>query len=215
MLYENMKPEWQREMDKLGDAILRGMEKEASMTAVDVLTNGHTKDHAPPALEQLTFSTGVTVTIRPLATMTVQTINAAVRKDPKFKQPEPPQQLVDTIDGVSKIANPSDPAYLEALKAWEARFGEEVGARFLKVLALRGVVMDIDAAWVADFRADMDAAGAPVVDLSDAEIYLYHCAAPTPEDMELLQRKALRQAQPTEEAVQAHVDTFRGDIPGA
>lgn len=183
---------------------------------IDVIpSNGHTKTHATPDLERITFSTGVTVAIRPLATMTVQTINVAVRKDPRFAQPKPPRQKVEAIDGPTEVAKPDDPAYLAELATWEARFGEEVGARFLRVLARRGVEMDIDEAWVAAFREDMTEAGAPVDELSDAEIYLYHYAAPTPEDMELLQRKALRQAQPTEEAVQAHVDTFRGDVSGA
>jgi hypothetical protein len=181
---------------------------------VDTLTNGHATK-AIPELEAITFSTGVSVKIRPLATMTVQTINAAVRKDARFVRPEPPRQKVEAIDGATEVANPDDPGYIAALADWQARFAEEVGVRFLKVLALRGVVMDIDGEWVAAFRADMDAAGAPVDDLSDAELYLYHYAAPLPEDMELLQRKALRQAQPTEEAVQAHADSFRGDVPGA
>lgn len=181
---------------------------------MEVISNGHTKTHATPELETITFSTGVTVRVRPLATMTVQLINAAVRKDPAFRRPEPPRQKVETLDGPSEVANPNDPAYVAELAAYEARFGEEVGTRFLKVLARRGVVLDIDEEWVAAFRADMDAAGASVAALSDEEIYLYHYAAPLTEDMELLQRKALRLAQPTEEAVQAHVDSFRGDVSG-
>lgn len=178
---------------------------------VDFISNGHAKAERIPEVERITFSTGVTVTVRPLATMTVQLINAAVRKDKEFRRPDPPLQKVEAIDGVTTVQNTADPAYVAELAAWEQRVSEEVGARFLRVLARRAVEIDVDRAWVAAFRADMEAAGAPV-EGEDVEVYLYHYAAPTTEDMELLQRKALRQSQPTEEAVQAHIDTFRGNV---
>jgi hypothetical protein len=178
---------------------------------IDVISNGHTKEQRTPEVETITFSTGVTVTVRPLATMTVQLINAAVRKDPAFHRPDPPMQKVEAIDGATTVQNAADPAYVAALKEWEQRVAEEVGARFLKVLARRAVEIAVDAAWVAAFRADMDAAGAPI-EGDDAEVYLYHYAAPLAEDMELLQRKALRQSQPTEAAISEHTDTFRGDV---
>lgn len=181
---------------------------------IDVLSNGHAKGEATPEQATVTFSTGVTVTVRPLATMTVQLISAAVRKEASPHKPVPPLQKVEAIDGVTTVQNVNDPAYVAALGEWEQGIAAEVGTRFLKVLARRGVEMDIDPAWVAAFRADMEAAGAPIGELDDAEVYLYHYAAATPEDMEKLQRVALRQSQPTEEAVQAHVDSFRGDVSG-
>jgi hypothetical protein len=177
-------------------------------------TNGRALDRIIPPFEDVTLSTGVVVTIVPLATMTVQTINAAVRNDPAFAQPKPPLQKVETLDGPAEVPNPDDPHYTAALAAWSQRVQEETGMRFMRVLARRGVRMEIDTAWVDQFRADMDAAGAPI-DGSDAEVYLYHYAAPLPEDIELIQRKVLRQSQPTEEAVQAHVDTFPSDVSGA
>lgn len=181
---------------------------------IDVIPgNGHTKAERVPEVETITFSTGIMATIRPLATMTVQLINAAVRKDKDFQKPLPPLQKVEAIDGTTIVPNAADPAYVAALAEWEQRVSEEVGARFLRVLARRAVEISVDQTWVSSFRADMEAAGAPV-EGEDTELYLYHYAAPLPEDMELLQRKALRQSQPTEAAVQEHTDTFRRDVSG-
>lgn len=174
--------------------------------------NGH-EPITETAPQTLTFSTGVTVMVRPLALLTLQAIGAAVRRDPSFQAPEPPIQEVQAIDGMTRVANPDAPSYQAALREHGARVTKEISRRVMRLIARRAVELAVDAAWVATFRDDMAAIGSEV-EGEDTEVYLYHYAAATPDDIAALQMAVLRRSQPTEAAVAEHAATFPGDVQG-
>lgn len=187
------------------------------MTTLDEVTlaNGHARGRVVPPLVELTFSTGVTVQIRPLALLTLQAIGTAARRELSAERPAPPLQDVTDLEGKKiKIANADEPGYLAALAEYDARVQMEIARRTMRVIALRAVEVEVDHEWVAQFRADM-AVVDTAIDGDDKELYLYHYAAPTGEDIANLQRAVLQRSQPTEAAVKEHIDTFPGDVSGA
>lgn len=167
---------------------------------------------AVPAFPSFTFpSSGRTVQVRKISPMTMERIARGVQKD--MPPPQPPVFEVELDGGVkTKETNEADPAYQQALRDYREQFKLETGKRFMRLCASYVLVSDVPTDEVAEYRAAMDAAGAPVDDDDDRWVYLWEMCAAGQQDMQDFQAFVLGLSQATQEAVQAHVDSFRGDL---
>lgn len=186
--------------------------------AVQGHVNGHQKgrDVPPEKLYDFTFEgTGRAVQVRKLSTLIRDEVRRAVRRDPQFpKEPEPP--LVEVDYGAGKIIQPhrGHPVYQELLKEWQAKFSDEVSERLITLVIHRGVVCEVDEQAVAQVRSDMAAAKSPLDDYCDHYVYVaFVCVGPY-NDYQALLKAIFERTMPSDEAVQAHKDSFRGDVRG-
>ena len=155
-------------------------------------------------MEQVTLSTGVTVGIRKVSPFTLD----AVRRH--YPAPKPPLVDVAYGDKTTKEPNESDPDYLAALEQHQLL----VSTKITDAMFQLGLDVDVDAAALAAFREEM-AALEITISGNDKQVYIRHVAIGTKDDMDLISRAITRTTMPTEEAVQEHLDTFSGDVPGA
>ena len=184
-----------------------------------VLQNGQgQRGRITPPLPEHTFEqTGVTIRFRKIGPATQQRLAEQVlREHPK---PEPPVTATELGDE----PNAADPAYLEAVRAWDEQTSVELSQRMLHIAALESDVAIDDAARVeiARRKRSLAYAGAPWADddwLDAAEnerlFYILHVACASREDLEAFGRAVTARSVPTEAAVQRHVATFPGDLPG-
>ncbi len=179
-------------------------------------TNGHQqKGRTVPPLPQFTFKdSGITVQFYRIGPMTRQQISLQVQRD----IPKPPPPIVQTEIGPEE--NEADPDYEKQLRAWEAACTQELNLRLLKIAALN-TVCDVDTAAVARVKRNLAAAKTPWEDdtaLADEDndriCYILHVAIATQEDLEEFGTAILTRSQPTEAAVQAHIDSFPGVTQG-
>lgn len=183
--------------------------------AVEHHANGRQKgrDVPPEKLYPFTFEgTGRTVQIRKISSLIRDEVNRAIRRDPSFpKEPEPPTEEIDYGDRKIAHANRSHPIYLGLMREWRVQFQTEVGERLFNLVVRRAVVCEIDAAAVAQARADMAAVGVALDEYDDQYVYVaFVCVGPQADYQELLDA-VFNRAMPSQEAVQAHKDSFRGD----
>lgn len=177
--------------------------------------NGHLKGRAAPPekLEEFTFEgTGRTVQIRKLSALARDEIRRQVKRLPGFEEPQPPMVEVDY--GTGKIAQPhrGHPVYQELLADWNVRVTQETGERIAAFAIRRGVVCDIDEQAVATIRQDMALLGAPLDEYDDHYVYVaFVCVGPQADYNELL-NAVFNRSIPSPEAVQAHKDSFRGNV---
>lgn len=181
--------------------------------------NGHLqkgRDVPPEKLHPFTFEgTGRTVQIRKLSALIRDEVHRAVRRDASFpKEPEPPIQEVDYGEGKIKRPNRQHSVFLEMQREWQAKFLEEVSERLVTLIIRRAVVCEIDAQAVAQARADMAAIDVPLDEYDDHYVYVaFVCVGPRADYNDLL-RVVFERSMPSEEVVQAHIDSFRGPVPG-
>lgn len=160
--------------------------------------------NVPKTGQPLTLSTGVTVYVRKVSPYTR---NAVARSVPK---PQPPMIDVD-YDGTTRSEpNEDDLGYLRQLKKWQ----EEVNLRAGDVMLRLGVQVDIDHDALAAVREVLEASGVPV-DADDHLAYIKHVAVGCDDDMTAMGHIIASTSQPTEEAVQDHLDTFPDRVPGS
>jgi len=175
-------------------------------------TNGRA---APPEkLESFTFQdTGRTVQIRKVSTLIRAEVElAVVAANP---EPEPPMTEVDYGDGTIRTPNPASPTYQQLMRAWEARITAEQSERLKKIALTRGVVVDaIDTEAVAQARQDLAAIGVDTSQYDDRYVYLAFVCIGSEDDWTDLLKAVFQRAAPSEAAIQAHIDTFRGDVRG-
>ena len=181
-------------------------------------TNGHHqgRDVPPEKLYPFTFEgTGRTVQIRKLSALIRDEVRRAIRRDPTFpKEPEPPLQEVDYGEGKVKRPNRQHAVYLAMQKEWQARLSEELSERLVTLVINRAVVCEVDEAAVTQARADMGAVGVSLDEYDDHYVYVaFVCIGPMHDYNELL-RAVFERSMPSEEAVQAHIDSFRGAVSG-
>lgn len=164
-------------------------------------------------LTPFTFAgTGRTVQIRKLSALIRDEIRRAVTADPAYAKPEPPMVDVDYGNGVLQQANFGHPVYVQRLQDWNTRVANEVGERLTNLVVRRAIVADIDATAVAAMRDDMSAIGATLDAYTDHEVYVrFVCVGPM-EDWKDCLAAVFQRSAPTEEAVQAHIDSFRADV---
>lgn len=186
------------------------------MSVLTERINGHQKGRAvpPEKLYDFTFEgTGRTVQIRKLSALVRDEVRRQVKKSPGYAEPEPPMVEVDYGDD-KKIRQPNraHPVYQELLREWNARVAQEAGDRIVDLIIRRAVVCDVDTAAVAALRADMAAIGTPIDEYDDHYVYVaFVCVGPYADYTDLL-KAVFERSTPTQEAVQAHLDSFRSAV---
>lgn len=177
-----------------------------------------TRGRAVPALPEHTFKdSGITIKYRKVGPMTNQRLAQAVRKE----MPPPAVPTVETELGTEE--NPADPAYERAYKEWEQRAAVELNERMMRYAALECDIPIDDRirAEVARVRRHLKIAKAPFEDdpeldqdENDRICYVLHVACASSEDLREFGEAVRERSVPTEEAVQRHIATFPGDVPG-
>lgn len=186
------------------------------------------KGRSVPPLPTFTFSTGVDVQVRKVGLTTQQAIIAALREAWSAAgkgEPQPPVERVnygtDEEPDYKEEPNDADPAYVAALATWSNDFYVEVQRRILTLAALEAE-FTVDRPAVDRLRRHLARVGVTLEDdpeLDDDENakvhYFFHIAAAVQEELNAFYTALHRRSEPTEEAVQAHIATFPGDVAGA
>lgn len=181
-------------------------------------TNG-TRGRAVPALPEHTFrDSGITIRFRKIGPMTQQRMAQAIRQE--LDKPRVPVAHTE----LGPEPNPADPAYQAAVEEWEQQCATELNNRLMRLAALESEIEigEREQAEIARKRRYLKSVGMPFEDSPDLEreendrvLYILHIACATPDDLKEFGRAIFQRSVPTEEAVQAHVDSFPGDIQGS
>lgn len=159
----------------------------------------------PPALTH-TFPNGAVATVRQVSQFTIASLEIGLAK----KHPRPAPPMAPGVDGALE-PNPADPDHAAAVQRWEG----EQQLRMTDALLQLCVEVDVDAAALADVRATFDVIGVALEEISDKVAYIKHCCVrDIAADLAPL-AALIRGNIPTEADVQAHVETFPGDVGGA
>lgn len=172
------------------------------------------RESPPERLYDFTFEgTGRTVQVRKLSALIRDEVRRAVRRDLAFpKEPEPPMEEIAYGDRNIKHPNRGHPIYVQLLKEWNEELSRESGERLISLVIRRGVVCEVDEAAVKQLRADMAAVGVDLSEYDNHYVYVaFVCVGPSADYQELL-RAVFERSIPSEEAVQAHIDSFRRAI---
>lgn len=187
------------------------------MTTDTLHANGtHVKGRAVPPLPLYIFKdSGITVGLRKIAPNTQAQLSIQIQRE--YPKPAPPVNQTE----LGAEANEADPDYLKAVREWERASAMALNRKMFTLAALEcecAVDMDEVARKQRSFRA-VGFTWEESPDLSDEErakvFYIEHIACATTEDLREFYEAVTRRSQPTEAAVQAHVDSFRGDVSGA
>ena len=152
--------------------------------------------------------TGVKVTLRKVNPFVVYETRTALFKT----KPNPPVRLIEEdgpLKGTAEVMD-TDPKYLEQLKEWEETIEEKV----LHLQMELGVVEIHDTEWrkeVIDFRKTMKAFGVEDLPRDDKTVYITRIASGTREDLVEFLAAISQRSQPTEVAITAAQEIFRGD----
>lgn len=161
-------------------------------------------------LETFTFNSGKTCRIKRVSPM----LSVDVQRGMEKQKPKPPVNRVNYGTDAEPIwkdeANPADPDYIDQL----AEFEQKKQLTFNRLLVERGVMIEIDQEELAQLRADMVALGVELEEGSDKYIYVTRVCVDG-DDWPKLIRAILGQSQPSQEAVGAAQDTFRGAVARA
>jgi hypothetical protein len=183
--------------------------KLAKANGVDVVLD--TRTGARPSFHT---SAGYRIRYRHLSPETLPRLAAAARTALAADKPAMATQRVEIGPGeFREVENPHDTAYQEALEAWEGRVEQDQGRRFLTLCEQYALIYTIDAEEVAALKAVHQAIGDPLDDLTDAQIFLWKIALPTPDDQMTLYSKLFGGL--TEEAIQAQKASFLSQLQGA
>lgn len=188
------------------------------MTIMEHVNGRAQQGRVAPPLPAHTFQdSGITIHIRKVGPTTQQRLAQAIMRD----MPDPPIPIVETEAGPE--ANAADPDYLAAVDAREQERRSELTNRLMLISALESEVT-IDEAARADIarrKRHLSLIGIPHEDRDDLTeeenervFYVLNVAAASPEDLGEFGQAVLRRSVPTEEAVQAQIATFPGDLPG-
>ena len=182
--------------------------------------NGHVKGRAVPALPLHTFQdSGITVRLRKLSPMTSQRLSEAVRRE--FPPPDPPTYEVEYGDTKVREINDADPTYLARRQRWQEETAQIFNERMLKLVCLDAIEIDLDKYAQAEItrkKRSMAVVGVKWEDDPELSVdenarlfYVQHCCLASSDDLRELYTAVTARSQPTEAAVQAHVETFPGD----
>lgn len=154
--------------------------------------------------EPVELSTGITVFARKVSPYSRQAVMQSVPK------PKPPLVEADYGEGKKGMEpNEADPDYQIALEEYQQAVAVKSGDAMLRL----GVMVEIDYEVLNSLRDDFKSLGMEM-DADDKLAYLKHVAIGSEEDLTLLGAVITSQSQPTEEAVQAHADSFSGNVEG-
>jgi energy-converting hydrogenase Eha subunit E len=172
------------------------------------------KGRTVPPLPEVTLPhSGYTVQIRPIGPLTINELGKAVRKE--IPAPAAPLNDVTGLDGrPGQEANEADPDYIAALEAYETKVNAEVGARILKLIAVRAIASPVDTEAVQQLRADMAAVGVTLPD-DDREVFFNHILVVHTDDLTAIQTAVLQRSMPTEEVVKQKTADFLDPVQAA
>lgn len=157
----------------------------------------------PPEPARHTFPNGATATIRRMSQFTIASLEIGIGK--AYPKPAPP--LAPGIGGAME-PNPADPEYAAAVQRWQL----ETQLRVMDAMLDYAVDIEVDQAALDDVRTLFERVGAPLDEISDKVAYIKHCCVfDLSRDLSAVSA-LIRDGIPTEADVQAHVETFRGDV---
>lgn len=177
-----------------------------------------TRGRTAPALPTHTFKdSGITIRIRKVGPATQQRLAQQIQKD--IPKPDPP--MITTELGVEP--NPADPTYAAAIAEWNQQQGLALNHRLMTLAALESEVEigPEETAQIARARRNLQLMGVSPDDPAftdeenDRVLYVLHIACVSPEDLKEFASILMSHNAPTEAAVQSHIETFPGDLPGA
>jgi hypothetical protein len=176
--------------------------------------NGAAKGRAVPdePLDEVVFSTGRSVQVRKVSSLLRERVRNAVRDELRGEEPQPPLVEVDYGQGKKTIPHPADPVYLDLLKLHQAKIADQAGERVKALIVRRGVVCDIDDEAVAGVRQDMADLGIDLSAEDDKWVYVAYVCIGAYEDWLDLIKAVFERSAPTEAAITAHQESFRGNL---
>jgi hypothetical protein len=171
-------------------------------------TNGRKADRP-----HFVTTAGYTIHYRYLSQETIPRLDVAARLALAGERPPIPTQRLETGPGQwSDVENPHDEKYQETLEGWEARVQEEAGRRFLTLCEQYALIYEIDQEEVDALKIAQAAVGDPLDDMTDAHVFLWWIAMPTPDDQMTLYGKLFGGL--SEEAIQAQKASFLSNLQG-
>ncbi len=178
-------------------------------------TNGHQRGRAvpPELLYDHTFQdTGRTIQIRKLSALARDEVRRQVKKSPGFEEPQPPMVEVDYGDGKIRQPHRGHPVYQQLLADWNTRVNQEAGERIAAFAIRHAAVCTIDAAAVTAMRAFMASIATPLGDYDDLYVYIAFVCVGSQQDYTEFLAAVFNRSIPSQEAVQAHIDSFRSAV---
>lgn len=162
-----------------------------------------TRGRETPPRPTHTFPNGAVATVRQLSQFTIASVELGIQK--RYPKPAPP--LAPGVGGALE-PNEADPNYAAAVQMWQA----EQQLRVLDALLELAVDVEVDPAALDGVRGAFDRLGLPLDEITDKVAYLKHvCVVDAARDLQPL-AVLIRGGVPTEDDVQAHVETFSGDV---
>jgi len=147
---------------------------------------------------------GAVIRVKRISPMSLIAIERA------YPDPKPPLQEVDYGNGSKKHErNPLSPEYLTELEEHRNKKNLLV----LKAFVRLGVEVEVDAAAVAAYRADMQALGVEL-DPDDMYVYVAHILCQTNDDLNALREAVEGGSLPTEREVSSKLSTFPDNLQG-
>jgi hypothetical protein len=142
------------------------------------------------------------------------------------KRPEPPVIEVEVGEHRVKMkeVNRADPNYIIEVNEYNQWLQQTAGEELINVMVHYSIVLPKNetAEEEAEFKRIVEDGRFLLnlidpksdANLDDKTVYIKHYLFADPDDMQLAQAFITGQSMPTEEAVQEHIDSFPGDIPG-
>lgn len=156
---------------------------------------------------EFTFKdSGRTVQIRKVSFLLLPELRRAYEK--QNPPPEPPLQEVRYGDRTEQEANLADPDYARRLSAYNDKSRQVVEEQARHLYTQRGVQCVVDVPAVTELREQMKILGTEL-DPDDKFVYVWHICIGSPEDYDEFTDALLRRNQPTAEAVQENLNSFR------
>jgi hypothetical protein len=181
----------------------------------EITLNGRMRGRAAPNHPTTTLPSGYTVQVRRLASGTMAALRTQAYKELEPERPQPPVQEVEIAPGETRtVERTNDPDYAQALARWNGRVNVLTGQKTMKLLADYAIMNETEAEAVTAYREAMAAVGLDVTEETDREIYCWAILAPTQADQQALLNFVTGRSEPQPEAVQAHKETFRNQLPG-
>lgn len=183
-----------------------------------VQNNGsHVRGRAAPDWPTFTTTAGYTFRIRRLGPDRIPLIRQAAIKELFESCPAVPTERVPIgPDQWTELPNENNEDYRKAKAAWDNQVYALAGRKVVSLLGKYVIVDQEDVQAVQDYRALMDEIGTPVPESeTDREVWLWRIACPDANDVTRLIAFATNTSLPSQEAIQAQKNTFRGDVSGA
>lgn len=207
--------------ERILDVVKVAVEKGILSREQVLIATGKQKGRKVPELPEFTFpGSGITVRIRRLGPFTLDAMSQQARFDEM--PPAVPIRMVNrAADDETPIyepeENPADPEYKDALREYERKIEESGSRKVMDAIIEHAVVVDVDPDSVKSAREFLKSIGVSQEEVdkeSDHSIYVKHVCVATTEDLSMLQKFVVGESMPTEERIQAHEDSFRGNVQG-